>query len=306
MDNLETYNLNDYENIFSNVGHLTTTNVQISSTLSADIVLSNFLHFTALNKLDKTFQYVKENLEKAVENLSCQSNIVFDSPSNFQVHKLQTRIVDQSNPPTRSNTRVDTTAHNSFTELLSSSFAVDQNPTSISGSIIGDFENSMIYFSGKNNELSNQLNLTQIINDARDLSTLITFNDVFSLLEKFTTILESLKLLSFSFTFKSKKFVGNMKIHNCSNVFPELPVDADKDPYQIQHYSAILASPFYTKTIIDKDESYGNKTIYSTAASIAPNIFYCPCINSTKYILLSIGRYFRKSIDVSIFTEYSI
>ena len=84
------------------------------------------------------------------------------------------------------------------------------------------------------------VDLNQLITDK---NSIITVQSLYTLFHQYASILEHLKILQYSFYFKSTSYDGYMSLYKCQGVFPDLPskISTTETP---SYYSAVLVSPF--------------------------------------------------------------
>lgn len=229
---------------------------QISSNIASDSVLSVMYDmFSDLSTLSDCIQSFYDQLDKSENLISVRSNSIFEAPAGFLVHQCPIKATD-------SFSRSGSAPDNVQMTMISSMLVESLQGNELQQTTLLELGNEI----PDTSKTAANLNLFEV---QPKKSSLLMSNNIKVLFLQLMTILEKLKIFVYTCSFKQTYFNGQMSIHNCVNVYPELPVDVENN--KTTHYAAVLTSPFakHYDSRITKSQSL--KRIFQTGSETSIN-----------------------------------
>lgn len=255
------FTLDSYDTIFQTQLYDYVNNHVIKADIEQDFVLSLFTQYidnSTLTQSTQSMTNLLNSLSTMVQIQSCSKKIDVN-PLGYQVHEASVTKEYGSIVP---NVAFQDFYLDSYKLMLD-----EQDPSYITedfSSVINQQEH---------------VDLNQLITDK---NSIITVQSLYTLFHQYASILEHLKILQYSFYFKSTSYDGYMSLYKCQGVFPDLPskISTTETP---SYYSAVLVSPFAqhnkvqvynnysTLKHVDFESSFNCQQIAKTATAIPIN-----------------------------------
>lgn len=260
---INTYN-DEYKSSFSQI--TASDSVICKASLHNDCVLSSCE--TIIQNISELSGSVNNlaNLSNSLSNLSARAENNFNVQSNFDIYtySISTNDAKTIEAPDKVqmnmlSTTLNDALQSSGSETISKYF---------------NFLQTTIRYN------TNVRSLYSILKPGK----IITINDVYVLFSQIAGILEKIKLFRWNYYFSINSFKGGLYLHNCANIYPELPVlSSQKNSF----YSAALVSPYTTNANIKVFEDHSGTITENVADASGRNKLIASSVEKVDISLLN-------------------